>query len=128
MGRVYRATQMALGRQVALKVIVSELAFDEAFHARFERESPLLLVERLQPTVRGCAICVASRLWRPERDALNGVDQGLERMIAVPAAAEVHPRARTQEGRQRGGLVRRGPGQPLGRPCRTRHGKVSRDL
>jgi hypothetical protein len=72
MGRVYRATQMALGRQVALKVIVSELAFDEAFRARFERESHLLL-SNLCSTVRGCAICVASRLWRPERDAL---DQG----------------------------------------------------
>jgi YVTN family beta-propeller protein len=41
MGRVYRATQMALGRQVALKLIVPELAHDPAFRARFERESYL---------------------------------------------------------------------------------------
>ena len=41
MGRVYRATQMALKRQVALKLIVPELADDPAFRVRFERESEL---------------------------------------------------------------------------------------
>jgi serine/threonine-protein kinase len=41
MGRVYRATQMALNRQVALKLIVPELADEPAFRARFERESQL---------------------------------------------------------------------------------------
>jgi len=39
MGRVYRATQMALNRQVALKLIVPELAHDPAYRTRFERES-----------------------------------------------------------------------------------------
>ena len=41
MGRVYRATQVALGRPVALKLIVPELADDADFRARFERESYL---------------------------------------------------------------------------------------
>jgi DNA-binding beta-propeller fold protein YncE len=41
MGRVYRATQMALKRQVALKLIVPELADDAGFRVRFERESEL---------------------------------------------------------------------------------------
>ena len=39
MGVVYRATQLALDRAVALKVISPELAKDDAFRARFKRES-----------------------------------------------------------------------------------------
>src|SRR3954470_20463162 len=38
MGVVYRAEQIELGRQVALKVIAPELAADEDFRARFKRE------------------------------------------------------------------------------------------
>jgi hypothetical protein len=38
MGVVYRAEQIALGRQVALKVIAPEFAGDEDFRARFKRE------------------------------------------------------------------------------------------
>jgi serine/threonine protein kinase len=41
MGVVYRAIDLALERQVALKVLVEELAEDPAFRARFERESKL---------------------------------------------------------------------------------------
>src|SRR4051794_20403476 len=41
MGRLYRATQVALNRPVALKLIVPELAGDADFRARFERESHL---------------------------------------------------------------------------------------
>jgi YVTN family beta-propeller protein len=41
MGVVYRATHLGLERQVALKVIARELAGDEAFRARFLRESRL---------------------------------------------------------------------------------------
>src|SRR3954451_811959 len=41
MGRVYRATQVALERLVALKLIVPELADDPDFRARFKRESLL---------------------------------------------------------------------------------------
>src|SRR5688572_11865378 len=39
MGIVYRATQLALERVVALKVIAPELATDAAFRERFKRES-----------------------------------------------------------------------------------------
>jgi serine/threonine protein kinase len=41
MGVVYRAVDLSLERQVALKVLVEELADDPAFRARFERESKL---------------------------------------------------------------------------------------
>jgi hypothetical protein len=39
MAVVYRATQLSLNRSVALKVIVPELANDDEFRARFQRES-----------------------------------------------------------------------------------------
>jgi serine/threonine-protein kinase len=39
MGIVYRATQVPLGRTVALKVVAPERAADATFHARFERET-----------------------------------------------------------------------------------------
>jgi hypothetical protein len=39
MGVVYRATHLALNRQVALKLIAPELSEDEAFRARFKQES-----------------------------------------------------------------------------------------
>jgi DNA-binding beta-propeller fold protein YncE/predicted Ser/Thr protein kinase len=41
MGVVYRATQLSLGRPVALKVIASGLAGDDGFRERFGRESRL---------------------------------------------------------------------------------------
>src|SRR4051794_18818992 len=41
MGVVYRAIDLSLERQVALKVLAEELAEDPAFRARFERESKL---------------------------------------------------------------------------------------
>src|SRR5919108_5128156 len=41
MGVVYRATELALDRPVALKLIVPELAGDASFRERFLRESRL---------------------------------------------------------------------------------------
>ena len=41
MGVVYRATQLALDRTVAVKAIAPQLAEDEAFRERFQRESQL---------------------------------------------------------------------------------------
>src|SRR5918997_5402626 len=41
MGVVYRATQLALDRLVALKVIAPEVADDQSFRDRFQRESRL---------------------------------------------------------------------------------------
>lgn len=38
MGIVYRATQLALGRPVALKLLTAQLAADDAFRERFRRE------------------------------------------------------------------------------------------
>ena len=41
MGVVYRATQLRLKRQVALKLIASDLAADPSFRERFEHESEI---------------------------------------------------------------------------------------
>ena len=41
MGVVYRATQLALSRPVALKAIAPQFAEDAAYRQRFKRESHL---------------------------------------------------------------------------------------
>jgi Protein kinase domain len=41
MGVIYRATEIGLGRPVAVKLIAAERASDDAFRSRFERESRL---------------------------------------------------------------------------------------
>jgi serine/threonine protein kinase len=41
MGRVYRASQLSLGRPVALKILSGDLAQDESFRARFLKEAQL---------------------------------------------------------------------------------------
>ncbi len=42
MGEVYRATQLSLGRTVAIKLLSPELAKDESFVARFDKEAAAL--------------------------------------------------------------------------------------
>lgn len=42
MGEVYRATQLSLGRKVAIKVLAKDLAQDPTFVARFEKEAAAL--------------------------------------------------------------------------------------
>src|SRR5215468_11889769 len=42
MGEVHRATQLSLGRTVAIKLLSTELAKDEAFVARFDKEAAAL--------------------------------------------------------------------------------------
>src|SRR5690349_24901277 len=42
MGEVHRATQLSLGRTVAVKLLASELATDKAFVTRFEKEAAAL--------------------------------------------------------------------------------------
>src|SRR5215813_3688758 len=42
MGEVYRATQLSLGRIVAIKLLSTELAKDDASVARFEKEAAAL--------------------------------------------------------------------------------------
>ena len=39
MGEVHRATQLSLGRTVAVKLLATELAKDKTFVARFEKEA-----------------------------------------------------------------------------------------
>ena len=41
MGVVYRATQLSLGREVALKLLSSDLGDDSGFRIRFQREGQL---------------------------------------------------------------------------------------
>ena len=42
MGEVYRARDIALGREVALKVLAPPLAGDSQYMARFQREAQVL--------------------------------------------------------------------------------------
>ena len=42
MGQVYRATQLSLGRTVAIKLLSTELAKDDSFVARFDKEAAAL--------------------------------------------------------------------------------------
>ena len=51
MGVVYRATQLTLGRPVALKLISPQFADDPQFRQRFQRESRLAALMNLTAAV-----------------------------------------------------------------------------
>jgi len=96
MGAVYLATQVRLGRKVALKVLAPEWADDEEFRARFTRESELAaslekrsaeLLERQQAGVVALAApvveiteepaCLARLSARPSVRPGQALHQGL---------------------------------------------------
>jgi len=66
MGEVYRATDLSLGRDVALKVLTETLAHDPAQVARFKREARLLAV-----------------LNHPSIAAIHGLEEVGERAVLV---------------------------------------------
>jgi serine/threonine-protein kinase len=97
MGLVYRATQLPLGRPVALKVITPALAADPTFHERFVRESRIA-ASLDHPNVipvygageeDGC-LYLAMR-WVDGTDLQTLIDQsgGLEPGMAVAVVAQV---------------------------------------
>jgi YVTN family beta-propeller protein len=70
-GVIYRATQLALGRPVALKLIAAEVAKDAAFRARLERET------RLAASIRHPSIV-------PVYEIVGGDDRPVLAMRYVP--------------------------------------------
>ena len=63
MGVVYEATDLGLGRRVALKVITRELAADPAFVERFVREAKALASIRHQNIVQVHALGQHRGAW-----------------------------------------------------------------
>src|SRR3954467_4450359 len=90
MGVVYRARQLALDRVVALKLIAPELARDQPFRARFERESRIAasldhpnVIPVYEAGSDGDRLFIAMRF-------VDGTDLG--RMLASEGAARPTPR------------------------------------
>ena len=108
MGVVYRATQLALERPVAIKLIATERAQDPVFRARFERES------RLAASIEHPNVI-------PVYEA--GEDDGLlfiaMRLVEGTDLAELLDRGGALETRQDGALDRPARGG-AGRRARTR--------
>src|SRR3954452_19457416 len=74
MGVVYRATDLRLNRQVALKVIKPELSLDEDFRRRFRRESELAASVRQSNVVTIYQAGDADGLLFVTMDLIDGVD------------------------------------------------------
>jgi serine/threonine protein kinase len=74
MGVVYRATDLRLNRQVALKLIKPELSLDEDFRRRFRRESELAASVRQTNVVTIYQAGDAGGLLYVTMDLIDGVD------------------------------------------------------
>jgi serine/threonine protein kinase len=92
MGVVYRATQLSLNREVALKVIVPELAEDAEYRTRFQREAMLAaainhpnVVPVYEAGEEGGLLFLAMRM-------INGIDLRnlLEQEGPMPPARAAH--------------------------------------
>jgi serine/threonine protein kinase len=97
MSVVYRATQISLDRPVALKVIAPELASDEGFRARFQRESRVLasidhpnVIPVYEAGEAEGRLFIAMR-WVDGTDlrALLTAESGLDRVRAAHIVAQV---------------------------------------
>jgi hypothetical protein len=92
MGVVYRATDLALERPVALKLITADLAADEEFRARFKRES------RIAASIRHPNVITVFRAGEEDgllyiaMDYVEGTD--LKEMIAEQGRLEPQAAAR----------------------------------
>src|SRR4051812_17594322 len=94
MGIVYRATDVHLERQVALKVISGELAEDEDFRRRFKRESRLAASLRHPNVVTVFAAGEQAGLLYIAMDYIEGTDlkallTGRGGALDLPLATEV---------------------------------------
>lgn len=127
MGRVYRATQMALKRQVALKLIVPELADDVSFRVRFERESELTasiehpnVIPVYEAGEAEGRLFIAMR-WVEGTD-LRSVISSQERLDPTRVVAIVEQVAAALDAAHRGGLVHRDV-KPANVMLTTTHGQ-----
>src|SRR3954462_1426530 len=89
MGVVYRATDLRLNRQVALKVIKPELSLDEDFRRRFRRESELAASVRQPNVVTIYQAGDADGLLFVTMDLIDGVD--LRAVIAQHGRLDLMP-------------------------------------
>src|SRR5215208_8091701 len=74
MGVVYRAIDLRLNRQVALKIIKPELSMDDDFRRRFRRESELAASVRQPNVVTIYQAGEANGLLFVTMDLIDGVD------------------------------------------------------
>ena len=134
MGVVYEAEQVSLGRQVALKVLPSQLIRDSKQRRRFEREAKA--AAKLHHTnivpVFGVGEHEGSAYYVMQYIQGLGLDQVIEELKRMrpggkpsadaPAAAEVRGDPGRPLGRRHGPLAPCGAVQPCGRSTRLRTG------
>lgn len=97
MGMVYRATQMALGREVAIKVLPQTLAKDSAYVARFIREAQIIAglnhpnIVQIYDAGRqsGVLYFVMEYVHGPTLGNLLQIDNQIPQYLAVEYAAQI---------------------------------------